>query len=110
MLRTTAQRKDLDAPRAWDAADGAFKANPYPRYAELRDDDVLHRNDELWVLTRYADVQAVLRDQRMSSHPRHIPEEVIAARVEQFGGARVEGPLLLAGQGIRVVQTARAQG
>lgn len=57
---------------AFDPADPVFRRNPYPRYAELREADVLHRNpDGMRVLTRYADVQAVVRDPRMSSHPKH---------------------------------------
>jgi cytochrome P450 len=65
---------------------------------------VLHRNaDDLWVLTRFADVQAVLRDHRMSSHPRHTPPEVMARRL---GGVRGEGPGLLADRGIELMLVA----
>ena len=41
-----------------------FYANPYPFYHQLRDADPVHWSDtwKSWVLTRYSDVSAVLRD------------------------------------------------
>lgn len=43
----------------------AFIANPYPTYDRLRREDPLHRGvNGSWCLTRYADVQMVLRDAR----------------------------------------------
>jgi cytochrome P450 len=43
----------------------AGAADPYPVYARLRAEDPIHRTSHgLWVLTRYADVSAVLRDPR----------------------------------------------
>ena len=57
---------------AWDASDPAFRRNPYPRYAELREAASLPRTvDGLYVLTRHADVVAAVRDPRLSSNPRH---------------------------------------
>src|SRR5438132_13624217 len=47
--------------------------NPYPKYAELRAKAPLHGSPllEAWVATRYADVDAILRDQkRFSNDPR----------------------------------------
>jgi len=47
--------------------------NPYPKYAELRAKAPLHWSPllESWVATRYADVDAILRDQkRFSNDPR----------------------------------------
>ena len=47
--------------------------NPYPKYAELRAKAPLHWSPllETWVATRYADVDAILRDQkRFSNDPR----------------------------------------
>ena len=39
--------------------------DPYPLYARLRAEDPIHRTPHgLWVLTRYADVAAILRDPR----------------------------------------------
>jgi cytochrome P450 len=50
--------------------------NPYPKYAELRAKAPLHWSPLLqsWVATRYADVDAILRDQkRFSNDPRQRP-------------------------------------
>ena len=43
--------------------------NPYPKYAELRAKDPLHWSPlmDVWVATRYADVDAILRDQKRFS-------------------------------------------
>lgn len=56
---------DLSSPR--------FKANPYPFYARLRAESPVHRMTQsfwlptVWVVSRYADVQAVLKDDRFSN-------------------------------------------
>ena len=69
---TQAKSSVEDAPIAFETSDPEFRRNPYPRYAELRESDVLHRTpDGLWVLTRYDDVGAAVRDPRLSSHPKH---------------------------------------
>ncbi len=49
--------------------DPATIADPYPRYQQLREEDPVHWHQGLngWVLTRYTDVLAALRDQRLSS-------------------------------------------
>ena len=47
----------------------ATVADPYAVFGELRERDPVHWSDEVdaWVLTRFADVRAVLHDQRFSS-------------------------------------------
>ncbi len=49
--------------------DPAVLPNPYPVYAQLRAEDPVHWDDffQLWALTRYADIAALLRDPRISS-------------------------------------------
>ena len=70
---TDTQHKPDRPELAFDPGDAEFLRNPYPRYAELRELPALHRSgDGLWVLTRHADVQAALRDPRLSSNPRHV--------------------------------------
>lgn len=51
--------------------DAAFLQDPYPAYAALREAAPIHWSDEFfggaWLLTRHADVEAVLRDPRFSA-------------------------------------------
>lgn len=51
---------------AFDPTSLSFIANPYPVYAALRDLGPIHYHPEvnLWLVTRYADVNTLLRDRR----------------------------------------------
>ncbi|MER7274932.1 cytochrome P450 [Dactylosporangium sp. NPDC000244] len=52
----------------FDAADPAVLADPYPRYAELRRAGPLARGGVgQWVVSRHADVAALLRDRRLGT-------------------------------------------
>ncbi|MCG8347556.1 MAG: cytochrome P450 [Chloroflexales bacterium] len=60
-----------------------FKADPYPVYANLRETSPIHRvtppeGRSFWVISRYADVDAVLRDNRFSKNWRSVmtPEQL----------------------------------
>ena len=62
--------------------DPAFVADPYPTYHRLRAEDPVHHSPlGFWVLTRYADVIAMLRD------PRLIKEPIAAFVAARFGMA-----------------------
>ncbi len=64
----------------FDPMDGDFLADPYPTYHRLRDEDPVHLSHlGFWVLTRYEDVVAVLRD------PRFAKEAMIAAVAARLG-------------------------
>jgi cytochrome P450 len=58
--------------------------DPYPLYRRLREEDPVHRSPlGMWVLTRHADVLAVLRDPRMSRDPRRSERvEMLRSSVE----------------------------
>ena len=60
-------------PPLFDPQDPAFVEDPYPIYRALRDEDPVHRSPMgMWVLTRYADVDAALADPRLGNAPaRH---------------------------------------
>jgi cytochrome P450 len=59
--------------------DPQFLADPYPTYRRLREADPIHQSPlGLWVLTRYDDVLAVLRDHRMAKEPMVV---AVAARL-----------------------------
>ncbi len=67
------------------------QADPYPFYKRLREQDPVHWSEALdaWVLTRYDDVEAVLRDPRFSAdrrgaRNRYTQEAMTAA--EEHGG------------------------
>ena len=99
MLGAATQEKVDDGSVAFDMSDPSFRRNPYPRYAELREDEHLHRTpDGLWVLTRYDDVLAAVRDARLSSHPRHSPDRrrgrEDAAEIPLIGDGTIEIMLL----------------
>jgi len=58
--------------------DPEFIADPYPTYHRLRADDPVHHNPlGFWVLTRYEDVVAALRDPRLA---KEAIAEFVAAR------------------------------
>ncbi|MQA00160.1 MAG: cytochrome P450 [Dehalococcoidia bacterium] len=68
----------------------SYKSNPYRQYSRLRADDPVHRSQALgaWVLTRYADCLAVLRDQAaFSSDARNARGPVADAIDEQRRGS-----------------------
>jgi pimeloyl-[acyl-carrier protein] synthase len=56
------QTYDLFAPEAL--------ANSYPLFKRMRSEDPVHYSESLgyWILTRYRDVEAAVRDQRLSSN------------------------------------------
>jgi hypothetical protein len=68
--------------------DPAFIDDPYPTYHRLRTADPVHASPlGFWVLTRYEDVVAVLRD------PRFIKEPIAAVVAARFGAVTPGSPL-----------------
>src|SRR5918912_797028 len=56
-----------------------YRANPYPLYQWVRENDPVHRAaDGNWVLVRYADASAVLRDPRFSNNPEWLGPDAAA--------------------------------
>jgi cytochrome P450 PksS len=83
----TGKRRPPRAPV--NLADPEFKANPFPFYAKLRAESPVHRTvlptgEPAWLVTRYDDVAAVLKDERFVKEPAHAltPQEV--ARLPWF--------------------------
>jgi cytochrome P450 len=74
-------------------------ADPYPLYHRLRAEDPVHLDDPpgIWVLTRYADIAAVLRDPRFSSSRRALQADGAGPPPSGAGGpvARVFGLTML---------------
>jgi pimeloyl-[acyl-carrier protein] synthase len=66
--------------KSFNPMDPEFLADPYPTYHRLRAEDPVHQSPlGFWVLTRYEDVSAVLRD------PRFIKEPLAALVAARFG-------------------------
>src|SRR5207249_1642021 len=69
--------------QSFNPMDPEFLADPYPTYHRLRAEDPVHQSPlGFWVLTRYEDVSAVLRDARFIKEP-------LAALVAARFGAEV---------------------
>jgi len=60
----------------FDPFDPRWASDPFPLYAELRERAPIHRNEMgFWVISRYADCQAILRDRRSSSDTMNVSVE-----------------------------------
>ncbi len=83
------------AARLADPFPPEYRADPYPLYDWVRENDPVHRApDGNWVLVRYADAHAVLRDPRFSNNPAHLGPEV-AAQVGSSPVRRVGSRLMM---------------
>ena len=72
--------------QSFNPMDPEFLADPYPTYHRLRAEDPVHQSPlGFWVLTRYDDVSAVLRDPRFIKEP-------LAALVEMIATGAVRAP------------------
>jgi pimeloyl-[acyl-carrier protein] synthase len=73
--------------------------DPYPLYHQLRAADPVHRSPlGFWVLTRHAEVLAVLRDPRMSRDPRRSERMELlrsSAEVDQLLASEEAAPSML---------------
>ena len=73
VINTVLVRERWQSGVAYNPLSGRMAQDPYPEYAKLRERDPVHRSRlaNAWVFTRYADVDAILRDHRnFSSDPR----------------------------------------
>lgn len=66
-------RSELEQP-VYDLFSPAALQNPYPLYQQMRTEDPVHYSEALgyWFLTRYTDVEAALRDERLSADRRSL--------------------------------------
>jgi cytochrome P450 len=78
------------APATFDPLEDGFVAWPYDQYRRLRAEDPVHRSELLhgWVVTRYADVNAILRDPSVSAVIDNAePTPATVAEIERRDGA-----------------------
>jgi cytochrome P450 len=66
-----------------------FAEDPYPQYRALRDGDPVHQSPfGVWLVTRYDDVRALLRDPALSVEDRHMhPTPLSEIAAEAMGDA-----------------------
>ncbi len=78
---------------AYNPLSARVRQDPYPTYARLRARSPVHRSRLLnaWVFTRYADVEAILRDHRRFSN---VPTSRRASRRQQFVPPRADWTML----------------
>ncbi|WP_131786891.1 cytochrome P450 [Protofrankia symbiont of Coriaria ruscifolia] len=81
--------KRAQAPIRFNPFSAEFRRDPHPLYRQLRSAQPVHRTLGMWVLTRHADVQGVLRDRTFSAGL--IPELISrqASRLSQDNVARI---------------------
>ncbi len=83
-----------DVPVFFNPLDPDYLADPYPQVAALRETDPVHESPlGIWVLTRYEDVFALLRnpstsveDGNISGGLNEMREAMFAELIEEFGG------------------------
>ncbi|MEX5708187.1 cytochrome P450 [Parafrankia sp. FMc6] len=64
-----------------------FRRDPYPLYRRMREAQPVHRTMGMWVLTRHADVQGVLRDRTFSAG---LIPQLVSRRAGQLARANVD--------------------
>jgi hypothetical protein len=57
----------VEAPARFNPFSAEFRHDPYPAYRALRESRPVHKTMGMWVLTRHADVRAVLRERTFSA-------------------------------------------
>ena len=75
-IKALLAREQLESGVSYHPGSAEILADPYPKYAQMRQQDPVHRMRLLdgWALTRYKDCDAVLRDHARFSNA--IPSEV----------------------------------
>ena len=80
-------------PIVFNPLDPGFRADPYALYARMRAEDPVHQAPfGRWVLSRYADCVAILRDPRASSDLTN--SAAYQQAIEKRGGIAPDAPLL----------------
>ncbi len=86
----------------WNPRSAAFRANPYPIYQRLRTQEPIafRPQQNEWLITRYADIVALLKDSRTGHLDQAMPEVTTAEwqklnpGLHQLAKRRAEGQLL----------------
>jgi cytochrome P450 len=77
-------RPAIQFPEGFDPPDQAFRRNPFPVYARLREAAPLHDlGDGWWLLPRYAEINQALRDTATGNDIRRWPRPWMVGREDQ---------------------------
>ena len=70
----------------WNPLNSAYQQDPVPTYTALREGDPVHYSEILrgWVISRYEDIDAVLRDHKRFSNASRLPENAEAMADAHF--------------------------
>jgi len=101
-LKAAATKTAFNGLSAWERVssgvtfnvfDPRYHSNPFPMYTRLREHDPVHWSPAIrcWVVSRYDDVLAALRDPRMSADERNNPGfDKMIARARKRGDIQSE--------------------
>jgi cytochrome P450 len=82
----------MNAPAVFNPFDPAFRSDPYPFYARLREHDPVHRSPiGITVLSRYDDVARVLRSPKVSRDVDESAVDLSAEAIEERAARRRRG-------------------
>lgn len=76
----TASAATGSGPARFNPFSAEFRRDPYPMYRMLRETNPVHKTLGMWVLTRHADVRAVLRDKTFGAG---LIPELVSARARR---------------------------
>jgi cytochrome P450 len=86
MTLTASPHLDVPSGLAIDLSDEGLRADPYPVWRWLRDNDPVHRTAQRsWLLTRYDDCASALRDRRLGNDMRKATADVFTEDSPLFG-------------------------
>lgn len=90
---TTEARATQDLPAVFNPLEAGYTEWPYDQYRRLRDNDPIHRSDLVhgWVITRFDDVNTVLRDASVSSNIENATPTPITEAEQERSEAKGRG-------------------
>ncbi|TAJ20528.1 MAG: cytochrome P450 [Dehalococcoidia bacterium] len=85
-LRVLSLKERRKSGVVWNPLDSKYQQDPVPTYEALREGDPVHYSQILkgWVVSRYEDIDAVLRDHKRFSNAARLPEAAQVAADPNF--------------------------
>ncbi len=84
IIRVLSMKERRRSGVAWNPLSSAYQQDPVPTYRALREGDPVHYSELMrgWVVTRYEDIDAVLRDHKRFSNASRIQEATAASMAD----------------------------